>query len=138
MPSVPAVEAEKPPSRRALRKLLDRIRSQRNDWINSNSHSPAEDSPTCFTDLIPEKDTTIESGSLSNEPDRRTPVQLCEPTVHTPGRTVDNLIVFLCLKGLFCRWWCLHPPRDQICLTSALLERMLFLFTVDAFFCVYG
>ncbi|XP_038140781.1 uncharacterized protein cep295 isoform X3 [Cyprinodon tularosa] len=79
------VEAEKPPPRRALRKLLDRIRSQRNDWINSNSHSSAEDSPSCFTDLIPEKDTTIESGSLSNEPDRRTPVQLCEPTIHTPA-----------------------------------------------------
>ncbi|KAM4590280.1 uncharacterized protein cep295 [Fundulus diaphanus] len=69
----PAGGAMKPPPRRALTKLLDRIRSQRSDWINGASCVPAAASPTVFTDLIPERDTTIESGSLSHEADKRTP-----------------------------------------------------------------
>ncbi|MEQ2238089.1 hypothetical protein ILYODFUR_029831 [Ilyodon furcidens] len=78
------VEALKPPPRRALRKLLDRIRSQRNDWINGSTRIPAEDSPTDFTDLIPERDTSIETGSLTSEMDKRTLIRIGEPTIPPP------------------------------------------------------
>ncbi|XP_047247380.1 uncharacterized protein cep295 isoform X2 [Girardinichthys multiradiatus] len=79
-----AEEALKPPPRRALRKLLDRIRSQRNDWINGSTRIPAEDSPTDFTDLIPERDTSIETGSLTSEMDKRTLIRIGEPTILPP------------------------------------------------------
>ncbi|MED6272438.1 hypothetical protein CHARACLAT_030390, partial [Characodon lateralis] len=78
------VEALKPPPRRALRKLLDRIRSQRNDWINGSTRIPAEDSPTDFTDLIPERDTSIETGSLTSEMDKRTLIRIGGPTIPPP------------------------------------------------------
>ncbi|KAK5621897.1 hypothetical protein CRENBAI_009155 [Crenichthys baileyi] len=78
------VEALKPPPRRALRKLLDRIRSQRNDWINGSTRIPAEDSPTDFTDLIPERDTSIETGSLTSETDKQALVRIGEPTIPPP------------------------------------------------------
>ncbi|MEQ2292009.1 hypothetical protein AMECASPLE_018766 [Ameca splendens] len=78
------VEALKPPPRRALRKLLDRIRSQRNDWINGSTRIPAEDSPTDFTDLIPERDTSIETGSLTSEMHKRTFIRIGEPTIPPP------------------------------------------------------
>ncbi|XP_063763010.1 centrosomal protein of 295 kDa isoform X1 [Eleginops maclovinus] len=59
------VEPSKPAPRRALRKLLDRIRNQRNHWAEQNT--PAAESPTSITDQIPERDTTIDTGSLSSE-----------------------------------------------------------------------
>ncbi|XP_033988661.1 uncharacterized protein cep295 [Trematomus bernacchii] len=61
------VEPFKPAPRRALRKLLDRIRNQRNHWTEQNSHVPAAEPPTSITDQIPERDTTIDTGSLSSE-----------------------------------------------------------------------
>ncbi|XP_027855198.1 uncharacterized protein cep295 isoform X4 [Xiphophorus couchianus] len=65
------------PPRQALRKLLDRIRSQRTDWINGSSRVPAADSPSVDTELIPERDMSIETGSL-------TPEALSEPGVPAP------------------------------------------------------
>uniref|UniRef100_A0A3B5QT89 Centrosomal protein 295 n=1 Tax=Xiphophorus maculatus TaxID=8083 RepID=A0A3B5QT89_XIPMA len=65
------------PPRQALRKLLDRIRSQRTDWINGSSQVPAADSPSVDTELIPERDMSIETGSL-------TPEALSEPGVPAP------------------------------------------------------
>ncbi|XP_040902302.1 centrosomal protein of 295 kDa isoform X2 [Toxotes jaculatrix] len=77
-------EPSKPAPRRALKKLLDRIRSQRNQWTEHNSHVPAADSPTVITDQIPERDTTIETGSLTSvEKDKPTPIELPEPA-HSP------------------------------------------------------
>ncbi|XP_034095416.1 plectin isoform X2 [Gymnodraco acuticeps] len=60
------VEPSKPAPRQALRKLLDRIRNQRNHWTEQNS-VPAAEPPTSITDQIPERDTTIDTGSLSSE-----------------------------------------------------------------------
>ncbi|KAM6931874.1 uncharacterized protein cep295 isoform 2-T2 [Lycodopsis pacificus] len=60
-------ESSKPAPRRALKKLLDRIRSQTNQWTDHDSRGPAADSPTAATDQIPERDTTIDTGSLSSE-----------------------------------------------------------------------
>nr|XP_033952631.1 centrosomal protein of 295 kDa isoform X3 [Pseudochaenichthys georgianus] len=57
------VEPSKPAPRQALRKLLDRIRNQRNHWTEQNSHVPAAEPPT----PVPERDTTIDTGSLSSE-----------------------------------------------------------------------
>ncbi|XP_060928600.1 centrosomal protein of 295 kDa-like [Limanda limanda] len=59
-----ALEPSKPAPRRALKKLLDRIRGQRSTE-HSSRVSPA-DSPTVMTDQIPERDTSIESGSLTS------------------------------------------------------------------------
>ncbi|XP_010775572.1 centrosomal protein KIAA1731 homolog [Notothenia coriiceps] len=61
------VEPSKPAPRRALRKLLDRIRNQRNHWTEQNSHLPAAEPPTPITDQIPERDTTMDTGSLNSE-----------------------------------------------------------------------
>ncbi|GAA6223572.1 centrosomal protein of 295 kDa [Lates japonicus] len=61
------VEPSRPAPRRALKKLLDRIRSQRNHWSEHSSHVPAADSPTVINDQIPERDTSIETGSLTSE-----------------------------------------------------------------------
>ncbi|XP_042342950.1 centrosomal protein of 295 kDa [Plectropomus leopardus] len=78
------VEPSRPAPRRALKKLLDRIRSQRNQWTDRNSCIPAAESPTASTDLIPERDTTIDTGSLtSEEKDNLPPVKVPEPT-HSP------------------------------------------------------
>lgn len=59
-----SVEQTKPASKHPLKKLLDRIRSQRNQWTE---HEAAVDLPTVITDEIPEKDTTIDTGSLASE-----------------------------------------------------------------------
>ncbi|XP_034556597.1 centrosomal protein of 295 kDa isoform X2 [Notolabrus celidotus] len=70
----------KPAPRRALKKLLDRIRSQRNQWVDQNSCVPAADPPAVITDQIPERDTTIDTGSLtSEEKGSPAPVQLPDP-----------------------------------------------------------
>ncbi|KAK5905339.1 hypothetical protein CesoFtcFv8_006814 [Champsocephalus esox] len=61
------VEPSKPAPRQALRKLLDRIRNQRNHWTEQNSHVPAAEPPTSVPGQIPERDTTIDTGSLSGE-----------------------------------------------------------------------
>ncbi|XP_045929282.1 centrosomal protein of 295 kDa isoform X2 [Micropterus dolomieu] len=61
------VEPSKPAPRRALKKLLDRIRSQRNQLTDHGGHGPAADSPTAITDQVPERDTTIDTGSLTSE-----------------------------------------------------------------------
>ncbi|XP_074534904.1 uncharacterized protein cep295 isoform X2 [Halichoeres trimaculatus] len=73
----------RPAPRRALRKLLDRIRSQRNQWTEQSSSVPAADSPPLITDQIPERDTTIDTGSLTSEekgspPPVQIPVQIPE------------------------------------------------------------
>ncbi|XP_078103166.1 centrosomal protein 295 isoform X1 [Sander vitreus] len=79
------VEPSKAAPRRALKKLLDRIRSQRNQWTDHNSHVPAADSPTAVTDQIPERDTTIDTGSLtSEEKDTLPPVERPEPAPSPP------------------------------------------------------
>ncbi|XP_034385039.1 uncharacterized protein cep295 isoform X3 [Cyclopterus lumpus] len=75
-----AQESFKPAPRRTLKKLLDRIRSQRNQWTD-----PAADSPTAITAQIPERDTTIDTGSLtSGENGPLTPTELPEPA-HSPA-----------------------------------------------------
>ncbi|CAG06463.1 unnamed protein product, partial [Tetraodon nigroviridis] len=56
------VEQTKPASKHPLKKLLDRIRSQRNQ---RTEHEAAVD--TVGTDEIPEKDTTIDTGSLTSD-----------------------------------------------------------------------
>ncbi|XP_065816078.1 centrosomal protein of 295 kDa [Labrus bergylta] len=66
--------------RRALKKLLDRIRGQRNHWADQNSCISAADSPPANTDHIPERDTTIDTGSLtSEEKEHLPPAELPEP-----------------------------------------------------------
>lgn len=59
-----AVGPPKAAPRQALKKLLDRIRSQRSLWTERSS------SAAVFTDQIPERDTTIETGSLITEDTR--------------------------------------------------------------------
>lgn len=94
----------KPAPRRALKKLLDRIRSQRNQWTEHNSHVPAADSPTAITDEIPERDTTIDTGSLtSEEKNKESPIELPEPADSPPGRSFtvincNNLILEDCAQ----------------------------------------
>ncbi|XP_044209509.1 centrosomal protein of 295 kDa [Thunnus albacares] len=85
-------EPSRPAPRRALRKLLDRIRNQRNQWTNYGGRVPAADSPTIITDQIPERDTTIDTGSLtSEERDKATPVELPEPTRSPPPLETTEL-----------------------------------------------
>ncbi|XP_075892081.1 centrosomal protein 295 isoform X3 [Nelusetta ayraudi] len=59
------VKPSKPAHKQALRKLLDRIRSQRNDWTEP-SHASAAEPPAVLTDEIPERDTSIDTGSLTS------------------------------------------------------------------------
>ncbi|KAK2846576.1 hypothetical protein Q5P01_009575 [Channa striata] len=64
------VEASQPKTapRRVLKKLLDRIRSQRSQWTEPSSLVPAAElSILSSTDQIPEWDTTIDTGSLTSE-----------------------------------------------------------------------
>ncbi|XP_037533826.1 centrosomal protein of 295 kDa [Nematolebias whitei] len=82
-------EPPKPAPRRALRKLLDRIRSQRDEWVSGSSR--VSDSPTVFTDLIPERDTSIESGSLqSEEKHEQTPIEAPEGTTPPPAEELKD------------------------------------------------
>ncbi|XP_029373987.1 centrosomal protein of 295 kDa isoform X3 [Echeneis naucrates] len=74
------VESSKPAPRQALKKLLDRIRSQRNQCTSHSSHVPGADSLTIFTHQIPELET-IETGSLTSEKEDRLP----EPA-HSPQK----------------------------------------------------
>ncbi|TKS80614.1 Centrosomal protein of 295 kDa [Collichthys lucidus] len=80
-----ARETSRPAPRRALKKLLDRIRSQRTHWSEHNGHVPAADSPTAFTDQIPERDTTIDTGSLTSEEKDKLP----EPARSPPAETTE-------------------------------------------------
>lgn len=59
------VKPSKPAPKQALRKLLNRIRSQRNDWTEP-SHTSAAEPPAVLTDEIPERDTSIDTGSLTS------------------------------------------------------------------------
>lgn len=59
------VKPSKPAPKQALRKLLNRIRSQRNDWTEP-SHASAAEPPAVLTDEIPERDTSIDTGSLTS------------------------------------------------------------------------
>ncbi|XP_073340063.1 uncharacterized protein cep295 isoform X3 [Pagrus major] len=80
------VEPSRPAPRRALKKLLDRIRTQRNHWAEGNSDVPAAHSPTGITDQIPERDTTIDTGSLtSEEKQQQPPIELSEPDRSPPA-----------------------------------------------------
>uniref|UniRef100_UPI0037E8AC82 centrosomal protein of 295 kDa n=1 Tax=Semicossyphus pulcher TaxID=241346 RepID=UPI0037E8AC82 len=82
----------RPAPRRALKKLLDRIRSQRTQWTDPNSCVPAADSPPVIDDHIPERDTTIDTGSLtSEEKDNLSPVELPERESPPPAlETADS------------------------------------------------
>ncbi|XP_035536030.1 centrosomal protein of 295 kDa [Morone saxatilis] len=75
-------EPSRPAPRRALRKLLDRIRSQRTQWTDSKSRVSAADSQTAITDQIPERDTTIDTGSLTSE-EKLSSTERLEPA-HSP------------------------------------------------------
>jgi len=89
--SVLAAESFKPAPRWALKKLLDRIRSQRNQWTD-----PAADSPTAITAQIPERDTTIDTGSLTSEENGPLPpTERPEPAHSPPGK---SFIVTSCSK----------------------------------------
>ncbi|AWO98548.1 putative centrosomal protein KIAA1731 -like [Scophthalmus maximus] len=80
------VEPSQPACRRALKKLLDRIRSQKNQRTEHKSHVPAVDSPTAITDQIPERDTSIETGSLTSEmKNKLTPIKLPERVLSQPA-----------------------------------------------------
>ncbi|XP_028320737.1 centrosomal protein of 295 kDa [Gouania willdenowi] len=72
------VESSKRAPRRALRKLLDRIRSQRNLLTDLSSNVQSSESPTS-SDQIPERESTIETGSLVSDkkeaPDLRPPLE---------------------------------------------------------------
>uniref|UniRef100_A0A087YID0 Uncharacterized protein n=1 Tax=Poecilia formosa TaxID=48698 RepID=A0A087YID0_POEFO len=74
-----SLPADVTPPRHALRKLLDRIRSQRTDWISGSSRVP----PSVDSELIPERDMSIETGSLTpealGEPAVRAAVEPTEP-----------------------------------------------------------
>ncbi|XP_056297464.1 uncharacterized protein cep295 isoform X2 [Pseudoliparis swirei] len=72
-------ESFKPAPRWALKKLLDRIRSQRNQWTD-----PAADSPTAITAQIPERDTTIDTGSLTSEENGPLPPTERPEPAHSP------------------------------------------------------
>lgn len=56
-----SVEQENAPPKHPLKNLLDRIRSQRSQWLET----PAE-LPGVTTEELPEKDTTIHTGSLTS------------------------------------------------------------------------
>ncbi|XP_069389921.1 centrosomal protein of 295 kDa isoform X2 [Paralichthys olivaceus] len=82
------VEASRPGPRRALKKLLDRIRGQRNQWTEHSSGVSPADSPTVMTDQIPERDTTIETGSLTSEEKKQPPpMELPQPVLSPPDKT---------------------------------------------------
>ncbi|XP_008281294.1 uncharacterized protein cep295 [Stegastes partitus] len=83
------VEPSRPAPRRALKKLLDRIRSQRNQWTNSST-VPIADSPTDISDQIPERDTSIETGSLTAE-ERHKPTEPREPVLAPPAAADTSL-----------------------------------------------
>ncbi|KAG7459173.1 hypothetical protein JOB18_000196 [Solea senegalensis] len=90
------VEPTKPAPRRALRKLLDRIRSQRNQYNEHSSHVAAADSQTVVNDQIPERDTTIETGSLTNSPpssdekNKQPSIELPEPHSAIESETTET------------------------------------------------
>ncbi|XP_030599310.1 centrosomal protein of 295 kDa isoform X2 [Archocentrus centrarchus] len=87
------VEPPKLAPRRALKKLLDRIRIQRNQWTDHSSCSSAADSPALIRDQIPERDTTIETGSLiSGERDKWTPIALREAACSPPATSEKMLV----------------------------------------------
>lgn len=80
-------EQRKPPPKHPLKKLLDRIRSQRSQWTE---HEAAVDVPAVRTDEVPEEDTTIDTGSLgSEEKSSQLPGQLHKTTLN--GRLDDLL-----------------------------------------------
>ncbi|XP_059187082.1 centrosomal protein of 295 kDa-like [Centropristis striata] len=78
-------EPSRPAPRQALKKLLDRIRSQRTQW--TNSHVPAADLPSTINDQIPERDTTIDTGSLASEEKEELPP---EPAHSPPGPALET------------------------------------------------
>ncbi|RVE65180.1 hypothetical protein OJAV_G00134060 [Oryzias javanicus] len=71
----------RPAPRQALKKLLDRIRNQRSEWMNHSSLPSADGSPAASRDLIPEQDCSIETGSLPSD-EKNKPV-LMDP--HKPA-----------------------------------------------------
>nr|XP_040030601.1 uncharacterized protein cep295 isoform X2 [Gasterosteus aculeatus aculeatus] len=80
------VQSTKPAPRRALKKLLDRIRSQKNQWTDNGSSGSAAESLTATAIQIPEQDTTINTGSLSSEEKSLLlPTELPEPADAAPA-----------------------------------------------------
>ncbi|XP_029026671.1 centrosomal protein of 295 kDa [Betta splendens] len=74
----------KPAPRPALRKLLDRIQSQRSQWADHSSRVPTTDSFPVLSNQASEHDTTINTGSLtSEEKENPPPLKLLQPS-HSP------------------------------------------------------
>lgn len=71
-----------------MRKLLDRIRSQRSQWLELET--PAELAAD-VREEIPEKDTTIHTGSLSSEEKSS-----MLPVEH-PGKVAAQVMIRTCL-----------------------------------------
>ncbi|XP_029923683.1 centrosomal protein of 295 kDa isoform X3 [Myripristis murdjan] len=70
--------------RRALKKLLDRIRSQREQQSGVSGRVPVAEPPITVTNEIPERDISIDTGSLiSEERDAPQPTNPPEPS-HSP------------------------------------------------------
>ncbi|XP_068601937.1 centrosomal protein of 295 kDa-like [Brachionichthys hirsutus] len=88
--SAPVNSSEAAP-RRALKKLLQRVRSQRNDWAERDGHVSGADSPTATPDQIPERDSTIDTGSLtSGDKDGGAAAAPLEPSHPTPPETTEQ------------------------------------------------
>ncbi|KAF7651379.1 hypothetical protein LDENG_00111830 [Lucifuga dentata] len=89
-------EFSRPAPRWALKKLLDRIRSQRNQWSSHGGLDTARVPPAVqLSDQIPERDTTIDTGSLaSEEREKPSPAKLPEPPKSPPAlETTEDSIV---------------------------------------------
>ncbi|XP_034024440.1 centrosomal protein of 295 kDa isoform X2 [Thalassophryne amazonica] len=61
------VQPFRPRPQQTLKKLFDRIRSQRNQWSSDSTPVPEPEVESVIADHIPERDTTIDTGSLTNE-----------------------------------------------------------------------
>ncbi|CAJ1064788.1 centrosomal protein of 295 kDa isoform X2 [Xyrichtys novacula] len=87
----PSEVPSKPAPRGALKKLLDRIRSQRNQWTEQNSCVSAENPPPLISDQVLERDTTIDTGSLSSEEKINLPPTVSPPSGLTRAESADGL-----------------------------------------------
>lgn len=81
------MKPSKPAPRLVLKKLLNRIRSQRND-LTEPSHTSAAGPGAILTDEIPERDTSIDTGSLAS-------VEKIKPIPRMLGKSVCFHFLFL-------------------------------------------
>ncbi|XP_068174358.1 centrosomal protein of 295 kDa isoform X2 [Antennarius striatus] len=85
------VHSSRAAPRKTLKKLLERVRSQRNEWTEHSNQVSGADSPTAITNQIPEQDTTIDTGSLtSTEKDSQPTVEPPEPSHPTPALDITK------------------------------------------------